>query len=387
MNETWWIKPEQLDDDQKEVISLAIDRSYLILGPPGSGKTNLLLLRANYLAKAGYPNILILAFGRTLREFVATGASKYRFSTTKIMTSCKWMLSVLRQHDINLELSSEFEELRKQLLSGMQDLAEKRNLSDLFEVILLDEAQDYLPGEIELFNRLGKRLFAVADSRQKIYTGEDPLGTLTNIVGKPYKLRHHYRNGVNICKLADGIAKQSEDYEPLAATSNYDESAMPSSVEIVECVDLHEQSVKILKKVKPQLKAYPGEYIGIVCPRHEELQRLWAHISQSPLGSIASVQDPTDRYVLFGADKPVVVCTIHAAKGLEFRALHIAGFEFIKKFAKQRNMAFTAITRVKTSLSVYHSGGLPGYFEQAYVNMNRPPDMPRLEELFGQKEH
>jgi hypothetical protein len=75
-----------------------------------------------------------------------------------------------------------------------------------------------------------------------------------------------------------------------------------------------------------------------------------------------------------------------AAKGLEFRALHIAGFEFVKNFRKQRNMSFTGVTRAKTSLSVYYSNGLPGYFEQSYVNMNRPPEIPELEELFGKED-
>ena len=49
MNETWWVDPSQLDVDQKKVIRAGADQDLLILGPPGSGKTNLLLLRDNYL--------------------------------------------------------------------------------------------------------------------------------------------------------------------------------------------------------------------------------------------------------------------------------------------------------------------------------------------------
>lgn len=267
MNETWWVKAEELDDEQKKVISLPMDGNYLVTGPPGSGKTNILLLRAKYLAMSGYPNILVLVFGRTLREFVATGASEYKFSRSKIMTSRRWMLNFLGGRDIRLKLSDKFEESRKQLVSAMQELVEERNLSDIYEGILLDEAQDYLPEEIRLFDRLSKRFFAVADSRQKIYTGADPVAVLKEIADETCELRHHYRNGINICRLADGIAKESDGYEPLAVTSNYDESAMPSSVEVVKCADLREQAVTIIKKINSQLKAYPGEYIGIICPR------------------------------------------------------------------------------------------------------------------------
>ncbi len=49
MEETWWVEEGQLDDDQRKVAELKSKGSYLIKGPPGSGKTNLLLLRAKYL--------------------------------------------------------------------------------------------------------------------------------------------------------------------------------------------------------------------------------------------------------------------------------------------------------------------------------------------------
>lgn len=77
MNETWWVKPEQLDAEQKEVISLPLGQSYLIVGPPGSGKTNLLLLRASYLIRAGCPNVQIVVFTRSLERFIVDGAAKY----------------------------------------------------------------------------------------------------------------------------------------------------------------------------------------------------------------------------------------------------------------------------------------------------------------------
>ncbi len=53
MEETWWVEEGQLDDDQRKVAELKSKGSYLIKGPPGSGKTNLLLLRAKYLTLGG----------------------------------------------------------------------------------------------------------------------------------------------------------------------------------------------------------------------------------------------------------------------------------------------------------------------------------------------
>ncbi len=55
------------------------------------------------------------------------------------------------------------------------------------------------------------------------------------------------------------------------------------------------------------------------------------------------------------------------------------------KFSLQRNLAFTAVTRAKTSLSVYHSGALPGYLETALTAAEPRPALPTLDEVFEGK--
>ena len=90
MNNTWWVKQDQLDQRQRAVIDLPLSASHLILGPPGSGKTNLLLLRASQMVLSGKPNILVVVFTRTLREFLVTGSSRYEFPADNIVTLSGW---------------------------------------------------------------------------------------------------------------------------------------------------------------------------------------------------------------------------------------------------------------------------------------------------------
>src|SRR5579883_2748838 len=79
MKRTWWVDINELDEDQKRVIALPGDGDYLLLGPAGSGKTNLLLLRGKYLYKRGEKNILVVVFTRTLQEFIVGGSREYEF--------------------------------------------------------------------------------------------------------------------------------------------------------------------------------------------------------------------------------------------------------------------------------------------------------------------
>lgn len=194
MSGTWWVGQNDLDDDQREIISLPLDDTALIEGPPGSGKTNLLLLRANYLYLAGLYNIVVLTFTRSLREFIASGANQYDFPVSKIMTCRGWQKDLLNQYGEYVKPSEDFEEDRSAFLTAMEVLADKYSLSNIFDAILLDEAQDYTPNEIRLFGRLTERLFCVADERQKIYKGKDPIEQIKNQVKSHHTLRFHYRN-------------------------------------------------------------------------------------------------------------------------------------------------------------------------------------------------
>jgi superfamily I DNA and RNA helicase len=383
MKETWWVSPNELNDEQRAVIALPLEGSHLITGPPGSGKTNLLLLRANYLAMAGYPNILVLVFTRTLQEFIRSGGDQYSFAPSKVKTSIRWEKGFLHSFGVEVGAPQDFEGQRYYLLEEIQKLVEEKNLKNVYDAILLDEAQDYLPGEIQIFRRLGKVLFAVSHSRQKIYNGEDSGSLLRELVDERHELHYHYRIGKQICLVADAL-RVGGDEAPLSPTCNYDEERRPSSVEHYRCADIDEEAQRIIEALTVQLKAYPEEMFGIICPTRQAINGIWKRISQSPLRSLA-VKQISGEHSAFDPSKPICICTLHGAKGLEFRTVHIAECNQLPLFQHEMNIAFTAVTRAKTSLSLYYSKELPGYLEKALAGLEPLPDLPPLESVFGGK--
>lgn len=381
MNETWWVDPEQLDDQQKEVITLPLEGGHLVIGPPGSGKTNLLLLRANYMVKAGERDFQFIVFTRALREFIISGGAQYGLDGSKVVTSSMWASRLLREYGKKIKLPEEFPEQRLYFIDSIRQLIDEQGLADIYDAIFLDEAQDYLPEEISIFSKLAKVLIAVADSRQKIYAGENPLNLLRSSVANTYTLRHHYRNGLAICKVADRLTKGSAGYDDMAPTSNYDEESRPSSVEVHRLENIEQQAAQIVESIETQLKAYPDELLGVLCPRRSETKAVWNIIKDSSFGN-ASVLQLGEDHSPFDDTTQVCVSTMHSAKGLEMRALHIAGAEYLKRFAHQRNLAYTAVTRAKTSLEVYHSAPLPGYLDSA-LQVNDPrPALPGIDDAF-----
>lgn len=382
METSWWKDLSQLDDEQKKVISLGDDTDHLVVGPPGCGKTNLLLLRASYLHKKGTTNIKVLAFGRVLKEFIASGTAHYPFAADKVQTFMRWAYEILNANGISIEEDDEFDRVRGQMFEKLKEVAALRKAEDVYDVILLDEAQDYSAEEISIIRSFGERIFAVGDDNQRITSKTGALEKLAELGAEKATLHHHYRNGIKICRVADGIKNLIDDPNSMEATSNYDEAAYPSKVEVLGQLEIEAQVLEAVKRIRTQLQAYPGEMIGVLCPRAEDLKVVAERLAAGELAADVQVQR-AGAYSAIIPGRSVVVTTVQGAKGLEFRAVHLMAADKLKKFATQRNLTYTAVTRAKTTLVVYHDGSLSGYFEKGLKACEiAQPVEPNLKDLF-----
>ncbi len=93
---TWWKNVDELVKEQADLLDIPQEKSLLIKGPPGSGKTNLLLLRANQLYLGDYPNLYVVVFGSLLKSFIQIGGTQYKFPAEKIITHTSLFKMILR---------------------------------------------------------------------------------------------------------------------------------------------------------------------------------------------------------------------------------------------------------------------------------------------------
>ncbi|MEW5686536.1 MAG: ATP-dependent helicase [Pseudomonadota bacterium] len=362
MNETWWVKQSDLDDKQLAILVEPPESELLILGPPGSGKTNLLLLRANYVRHVG-PKTLFLTFTRTLAEFLRSGASVGRADQIQpgdIKTFMGWAGEVIWSNGGEApEKGSDFEETRLNTIAALEKVVQERGLRDLYDFAFVDEVQDLRTRELDLIRRLASRMNTAGDSRQRIFNHREGLVAASALTSKTVTLEKHYRIGLKICQFADRILPPSEGTMPLTDGCNYAEEVRSSSVDAVKGASAADTYEECLARLKEQIRYIVDEPIGVLAPSRSVRDAFWDALRNDGELNAIAMRQQENNYQAFGADSRIRVMTVHSSKGSEFRAVHLLEAEAYKQ--GNRELAFTAVTRAKTEVMLYHVAPLANH--------------------------
>ena len=378
MKKIWWGKAIDLDPDQERVLKLPPDGKHLVTGPPGSGKSNLLVLRAKYLLGMGKQSFRILAFNQTLVRFLR--ASK-KVPDEKIVTAQSWLEKQLWDLEGIRINEPNFEKKRPALCEALLNNLRQNKKQGLIHTLLIDEIQDYSTHEIDLFSEIAENLFLVGDIRQQIYATDTTHQTLEQMSSRfnVVELKTHYRIGRNICALADRIAKPSKGHKQIGEGCRYDETTNESTVEVFE-LSLEKQIEMISERIQNQLEVFPEEFIGVLCPTNAVLDIVAASLEKL-LGRIVCVQR-SESYQDFDLERPVIISTIHNGKGLEYRCVHIPSTETLKTVPRSRELIYTAVTRAKTALAIYHDKPMNDFLQDALQGAVPPAAPPPIDSLF-----
>ena len=223
----WWVSKDQLDRYQMTLIDeLPLHDTFLVLGPPGSGKTNVLLRRAQFVRGQDMPNVLVLTFTRALTEFLRTGCmdthDREIFPRTRVTTIESWLRSLYSRHKCELpKRPDDLTEWKRRLAHGALHFIDAGKLPR-YDSLFIDEAQDLVQEEVDLLAKWSDALFLVGDDRQQIFAGAEGLQAVRQVVPSDNErtLPFHYRVAPEICRVADRILLPQTG-DGLAATCHY----------------------------------------------------------------------------------------------------------------------------------------------------------------------
>lgn len=383
MQGSWWTKLEQMDEDQKRFVRLDADGKHLLVGPPGAGKTNLIVMRARFIYGSGLKNILVLTFTRSLRDFICTGVSEKKYlEREQIQTFKHWALSHIASYAPELlqtyDRKGTFEAQRRQIIEMLTIANQRLGGKNLFDAILVDEVQDLHIDEVRALMQLSERVTVAGDSKQMIYESGQTITLLERLGFTKTELRYHYRIGTAIADVADKALQPEKDVDRLRANCNYKEDELQSRAELLEFPDRQAQFDAMYKTIDRQLRSYPGEGIGVVVPRTFMVDELKGMFDKTPMGpSIAYHTDNAEEHS-FQSGKVIHVIVLKSAKGTEFRAVHLYGLEELQYPQNRRELLFTAVTRAKTALTGYHTGKILSSVSSAFAKAQTPPPLDAL---------
>ncbi|RYH66144.1 MAG: superfamily I DNA/RNA helicase [Alcaligenaceae bacterium] len=383
MKTNWFYKKAELDNDQKAFVNLPLHGRYSLVGPPGSGKTNLLLLRALVFAGSGEKNVLIITYTRALADFIRSGiVTPGLISASQVRTYHSWATDHIYQHlgQRAIPKGSDFDEkVRGEILNMVRLANQKLPTPKLYSAIFVDEAQDLTSDELEALLSLSDNVCICGDARQGIYhrNGLD----ISHALGLSHHLlQKHFRIGHKIARVADRLMPPAEGAESLESSSNYNVKIYgESSANLHALESRDDQFAAMIELIRIQLDAFKDDTIGIFCGTKESLHDIRERFNQTDLSDKIFVHGVDDG-ASFGGGRTIHALTIHGAKGTEFRAVHLFGIEELKDFPmNRRRLGFTAITRAKTSLNAYRTGETNSPLENSFSQ----PTHFGLDDLLG----
>ena len=374
----WWVSRNQLDPEQIALIeTLPLRETFLILGPPGCGKTNVLLRRAQFVRRQNMPNVLVLTFTRALTEFVRTGCrdaeGREIFPHECVTTIETWVRSLYRGHNEALpEDPDDLIEWKRRLAGGALEFAGRRRMPR-YDALFIDEAQDLVQEEVDLVSSWSETIFFVGDDRQKIFGAAEGLRAVRQVVPPTHErtLRFHYRVAPPICRMADRVLLPHSGVWSRRVIRRL----LPVNV-LRTPRTRTEQLNDVTERLKEQVRVYldyirDGDRIGIVVARREDRVEVLDHLEQDPnlrdkVQIVRARESGEAGYdPAFAPDRPICILTVKGCKGLEFRALHWLFSDELSHYHENEDY-YTVITRAKTSLDIYHTERLPEVLARAH---------------------
>lgn len=303
-------------------------------------------------------------------------------SGLKVEDNIKFIVDIYNQELSRLGLV-DYDDLILKSLSVAKD--------NLFKFILVDEFQDTNQTQYQLLQKLtGPKtsLFIIGDPRQSIYAfrGANALvfdQFIVDFQPQIINLATNYRSCPQVITTAQLLFPQDQ---PLTCPS-------PAGlVQTVKCPSLYSQANWILRFINQKLggldlnstvinttQDHHFSDFAILYRHHHQAVVLKKKFFDSGIPFQAS-SDDSEFGVLDPLADRVILSTIHAAKGLEFKYVFLFDFDnYLIDSDEDRRLLYVALTRAKRELYFLWSHQLPLFFPeiQKSVTSQKDPKLPR----------
>ena len=341
------IKESELDDAQIRVLTATLDKSCIVQGCAGSGKSVLALIKAQRIQKERGNNYKVIVFTKAL---------------------CSYMNADREA----LGLKNEF--------SYYWEWENKENCASA-DYIIVDEIQDFTEDEIKRFiNSSKKNFFFFGDTAQSIYDGMEnrkmvPVENIPSFISekirlKPFPLYNNYRLPSPVAKIACQIG----------IDTSYDDAVYKSSEKELPRIIQYENKDEQIDAIHRIIKNRNLNDVAILLPRNTDVKLVYEKLKEK--GGNYEARYKVDRNsadnLNFNSTNPKLL-TYHSAKGLQFETVFIPFLESADM--SKRKALYVAMTRTYRDLYMMYSGNLPQLFSELDRTLYTTTEVEEIEDL------
>lgn len=330
-----------LDRLQREVVEYRpYDAPMFVNGPPGSGKTHIAILRLQVLLNNGYTNVLFLLYNHSMYGFLKSIFTSLGMTTNvNIETKDQYFTDLARKAGYSAGYSdSDYETVYRGRLQHLLNVTPRER----YDVIVIDECQDFSDTEVTILRKLSEKIIAVGDLDQKVY----------DAVPSPYfrqldsrKLQTIYRFGKKVAKIAQPFSRSGETLESKVSTLN------DTDVYRVKASDHPDVVSKIARIIAA--KKYTDQTIAILSPTIKQLNEIYNSLSAKGISCFKASSNLEFREYEFGSGKPILITPL-SAKGMEFDVVILYGYNSILDWKhmlpKKKELLYVSLTRTSDEL-------------------------------------
>lgn len=280
------------DDDQYKILNAVLDKSCIVSGCAGSGKSVLALLKAQRIQKEKGNNYQIIVFTKALCRYMNAGREE-------------------------LGLSQPFD----------YHYSWKEKGCPSSDYIIVDEIQDFDKDEIRQFvSSTNKNFFFFGDTAQSIFGGlktpvpvDDIIRILpANVSPKFFSLYRNYRLPKPVAKVAQSVGV---DLDP------YDDSIYKSTVNTIPRFLEYDSLDKQVIAIKEIIEKRSFSDVAILLPDNDCVKSVHEKLNEIGLNHEVRYNDKSDWHnsidtLDFSTPNPKLM-TYHSAKGLQFEAVFL----------------------------------------------------------------
>lgn len=352
MKKDWMIIESELDEDQIKVLNAVNDKSCIISGCAGSGKSILALIKAQRIQREKGNNYQIIVYTKALCNYMNAGRKELGLQKTfSFHEEWKWKKELKR-----------YANGQSFMVYAKDDEGNKVPNRPSSDYVIVDEIQDFSKEEIlEFIQATNKHFFFFGDTAQSIFEGLKstlPVEEINDLLpsgqkAKTFELFRNYRLPKSVAKVVQYVGVGLDGFD--IDTYKSKETTTPRFVQY----DNFEDQIKKIAKI---IKGGSVSDVGILVPHNPIVKQVHELLDAEQINHELRYNDKDNwkdsiDNLNFTTENPKVM-TYHSAKGLQFETVFLPGVDE-KTEDSERKALYVAMTRTYRNLYVMYSGDLP----------------------------